>query len=76
MIILGVAEDASPFSEAEIGGEDAGALIELAEQKSKAPPEALNAGIEHSQERDRGQQKLWPTIEIPATILAPVKMPI
>jgi hypothetical protein len=41
---LCVAEDRRPFAEAEIGSDDdAGALIELAQEwKSKAPPVALN----------------------------------
>ena len=41
---LGIAEDAGPFAEAEVGGDDdAGAFVELAEQvDSSAPPDALN----------------------------------
>lgn len=41
---FGVAEDFGPFREAEIGGDDdAGPLVEFAEQvERRAPPEALN----------------------------------
>lgn len=41
---LGVAEDAGPFAEAQIGAnDDAGVLVSLLSRwKSSAPPEALN----------------------------------
>jgi hypothetical protein len=41
---LGIAEDAGPFAEAQVGGDhDAGAFIQLAEQmEQQAPPDGLN----------------------------------
>ena len=52
---LCVAEDACPFTEAEVGGDDdAGALIKLLSRwKSSAPPEALNGRYPNSSRMTR-----------------------
>ena len=63
---LGVAEDPSPFAEAEVcSDDDAGALVKLAEQvEEQAPPDVLNGRYPSSSRITRSDRTkrlaIWP----------------